>query len=64
MDFDSRESLLTLGTTATMLLGIALILFFGTTLTVVGIVLVTASAILFIVDTTDIVTKWRETREA
>lgn len=64
MDFDIRESLLTLGTTAAMLIGIALVLFFGTTLTVVGIVLITVSAILFIVDATDVITKWRETREA
>lgn len=63
MDFDSRETLLTIGTTVTMLVGIALVLFFGPELTVVGIVLVTASAILFVADTMDILSKWQETRE-
>lgn len=63
MDFDSRETLLTLGTSVTMLVGIALVLFFGATLTIVGILLVVASSILFVVDSADLLAKWRDTRE-
>lgn len=63
VDFDSREALLTLGTTASMLVGIVLVLFFEAALTVVGIVLIVVSAILFIADARDVVGKWGETRE-
>lgn len=63
MDFDSRETLLTLGTTATMLVGIALVLLFDTTLTIIGILLIVASTILFVVDSADLLAKWQDTRE-
>ncbi|WP_137284877.1 hypothetical protein [Halorussus salinisoli] len=55
MKLGTRDTLLTAGTTVLLLVGVALILFADAMLTTVGIVLVIASAIVFLVDVKDLV---------
>lgn len=57
MELGTRDTLLTVGTAAMLLGGIALIFVQNATLTTVGIVLVVLSAIAFIVDVKDLVVK-------
>lgn len=59
MDWDFEITFLTLLTTLFFLVGTVLILFAGPTLTIVGIGLITLSAIVFVVDMVDIVGHWR-----
>ena len=58
MELGARDTLLTVGTAVLMLAGIALILFVrDSVVTMVGIALVTLSAIVFIVDAKDLIIK-------
>ena len=50
MDLGSRNRLLTLGTAATLLVGILLVVFTGYLLTVVGVILIILSAVVFMYD--------------
>ena len=60
MNIGSRDVALTAVTSAAMLAGIVLILTTGPTLTAVGIVLVVVSAVVFIVDTKDLLVRSEE----
>lgn len=53
MHYKTRVTVLTVGSMLLGLLGVSLILFQGATMTMVGIVLVIASAIAFLVDVKD-----------
>ena len=57
MEIGSRDTLLTLLTGAMLLVGIGLVLLADYFLTVVGIVLIVLSAIIFIVDAKDLIVK-------
>lgn len=58
MELGARDALLTVGTAVLMLVGIAMVLFLrDSVMTTVGIVLVTLSAIVFIVDAKDLLVK-------
>lgn len=54
MKIGARISLLTVGTVASVLVGVALVLSQDAAVTTVGIVLVIASAIVFLVDVADL----------
>lgn len=60
MDIGLRDTLLTLGTAALLLAGVLLVLFADPALTVVGIVLIALSGIVFVVDAKDLVVKTDE----
>ena len=55
-----RDVWLTVGTTVMLLVGIALIVFGDATLAVVGILLIIGSAIVFLVDVKDLITRTDE----
>ena len=59
MDLDVEITSLTLLSAVLLLVGILLIVFSGPTLTIIGIVLVTLSGLVFIVDIVDIVEHWK-----
>lgn len=59
MDLGFEITALTLLSAVLLLAGILLIVFFGPTLTITGIVLVTLSAVVFIADIADIIGHWR-----
>lgn len=64
MDLDTRDALLTVGTSAFLLLGVVLVLTQGATWTAVGIVMIVASTVVFIVDAKDLlVRRGRDPRE-
>ena len=64
MDLGLKITALTLLSAAMFLGGILLIFFAGPTLTIIGIVLVTLSAVVFLTDMADIIGRWqRVTRE-
>lgn len=50
MDLGSRDTLLTVGTAATLLVGVLLVVFADYLLTVVGVILVILSAIVLMID--------------
>ena len=54
MDLDTEITALTTLSAVMFLVGTLLILFFGPTLTIVGMVLITASVLVFIVDVADV----------
>lgn len=53
--------MLTAVTTATMIVGVLLILFFEAELTILGLVLIAISWLVFLVDAVDVLGKWRRT---
>lgn len=57
MKLGARDTLLTLGTAGAMLVGVVLILAADAMLTMVGIMLVVLSAIVFVVDAKDVLVK-------
>jgi ABC-type bacteriocin/lantibiotic exporter with double-glycine peptidase domain len=58
MELGTRDTLLTVATSVLMLAGIAMVLFLrDSVMTMVGIVLVTLAAIVFIVDAKDLIVK-------
>ena len=59
MDLGFEITSLTLLSAVLFLVGILLIVFSGPTLTIIGIVLVSLSAVVFIADMVDIVGHWR-----
>lgn len=64
MKLGARDTLLTIVSAVLMLTGIALVLVQDSTVTIIGIVLITASALVFIVDAKDLLVKTdRNTRE-
>jgi len=59
MDLNTEITLLTALSAVTFFVGILLVLFFGPTLTTVGIVLITVGAVVFVVDLMDAIGHWR-----
>lgn len=59
MDLDFEIASLTVLSAILFLVGILLVVFSGPTLTIIGIVLVSLSGVVFIVDMVDIVGHWR-----
>ena len=57
MELGTRDTLLTVASALMMLAGIGLVLVQNASMTVVGIVLITASALVFIVDAKDLLVK-------
>ncbi|MFC4553305.1 MULTISPECIES: hypothetical protein [Halorussus] len=55
-----RDAWLTLATTVTLLVGVGLVVFGNATLTVLGILLIIGSAIVFLVDVKDLLVKTDE----
>lgn len=63
MDLHTEVTALTALSAGTFLVGVLLILFFGPTLTTLGIVLVTVGGLVFIVDAADVLGHWRQLTE-
>ena len=60
MELGTRDALLTVLTVAAMLAGTALVLLPGSTETVVGILLIVAGSLVFVVDAKDLIVKTDE----
>ena len=63
MNLDARELALVGAATVMFLVGIGLVLFYGPTLTMVGIVLITLSAVTLLLGVKDVIGDWRNARE-
>lgn len=59
MNLNTEITILTALSAGMFLVGTLLILFYGPTLTIVGLVLFTAGTLAFLVDVTDVIGHWR-----